>query len=249
MNVEGRKPRSIRGMNPALGLHRLKRQFQKKFMAEQCQQLTAVLDDAIAATFKEAPVRRRAYLVDRSTMTRSPAGKEAQLEWAVYQQWSGPSCERVEGCWQRLINFQVNLPAKRGDKDWGEIDLLGVAEDGLPVLIELKHGSSTEPPPRLLVQVAAYGLALQKAWHFLRGEWRQKIAAYGFKSPLPTALLPCRLLCAAPQEYWDAWSSEEPMWTALEELREAFAVRGLPSAFATISSADSGAYAVRLLSV
>jgi hypothetical protein len=93
-------------------------------MAEQCEQLRRVLDEAIAAAFKEAPVRNRAYLVDRSSMNRSPAGAEARLEWALYQQWSMASCQPAEDCWQRLVNFQVNLPAKRGDKDWGEIDLV-----------------------------------------------------------------------------------------------------------------------------
>jgi hypothetical protein len=246
--MEPRIRRSIRRMDPALGLHRLKREFQKKFMAEQCAQLASVLDEAIAATFAAAPVRVRSYLVDRSGMKRSLAGKEARLEWSVYQQWSGPSCESVEGCWQRLINFQVNLPGKRGDEDWGEIDLLGVAEDGLPVLIELKAGSSAESPPRLLVQVAAYGLTLQKAWPRFRAEWLREIGKHGFTSPLPTALLPCRLVCAAPQEYWDKWSSDKPMQAALQKLRNGFTERGLPSVFATVHSTDSEAYAVRSLS-
>lgn len=235
-------------MDPSLGLHRLKREFQKKYAAEQCYQLTQMLDEAIAATFEQAPVRGRKYLADRSAMTRTPAGKEAQLEWAIYRQWSGPSCERVEGCWQRLINFQVNLPARRGDKDWGEVDLLGVADDGLPVLIELKDGASPEPPPRLLVQAAAYGLALQKAWPSFRGEWLRETAKHGFTSPLPTALLPCRLVCAAPHEYWDNWLTEHPMLSALETLRSALAIRGLPCEFALVQQIDSGAYTVRLLS-
>ena len=245
--MQNRTPRSMRPMDPALGLHRLKREFQKKFMAEQCDQLTATLDAAIEATFRDAPVRRRRYLVDRTGMERSPAGEEARLEWAMYRQWASSSCEPVEDCWTRIINFQVNLPAKRDDdnRDWGEIDLLGVAEDGLPVLIELKNGSSTEPPPRLVVQAAAYGLVLQKAWHFLRAEWIQEIAKHGITSPVPTALLPCRLVCAAPPEYWNVWSSDEKMRDALQRLRCAFAVRGLPSVFASVTGTAPGSIVVR----
>ena len=122
-----------------------------------------------------------------------------------------------------------------------------MAGDGLPVLIELKDGSSAEPPPRLLVQVAAYGLTLQKAWPRFRAEWLREISKHGFTSPLPTALLPCRLVCAAPQEYWDKWSSDTPMHVELQKLREAFALRGLPCEFATVHSTDSTTYAVRVL--
>jgi hypothetical protein len=57
------------------------------------------------------------------------------------------------------------------DKGWGEIDLLGIAADGLPVVIEIEKRDSTETPASVLVQAAAYGLALQRAWWFLRGDW------------------------------------------------------------------------------
>ena len=79
--------------------------------------------------------------------------------------------------------FQVSLAAKRAAEGRGEIDLLGVAEDGLPVVIELKRGDSTEPPAALLVQAAAYGIALQRAWWFLRKEWLQKVR---HPEPIPT---------------------------------------------------------------
>jgi hypothetical protein len=246
--MESRTPRSMRQMNPALGLHRLKREFQKKFMEEQCEQLVTVLDEAIAVTLREAPVRRRRYLVDRTGMNRSPAGEEARLEWALFQQWSSTSCAAVSECWTRIVNFQVNMPSNRNDSEWGEIDLLGIAEDGLPVLIELKRGTSQEPPPSVLVQAAAYGLALQKAWWFFRTEWITAIAQHGIALPMPTALLPCRLVCAAPQEYWDRWLPQSEMPTALGRLTAAFAVRGLRSAFVSLTATKEGYIARQVVS-
>ena len=46
---EAHKARSIRSIDPKKGLHGIKREIQKKFMAEQCAQLVAVLDEAISA--------------------------------------------------------------------------------------------------------------------------------------------------------------------------------------------------------
>jgi hypothetical protein len=123
-----------------------------------------------------------------------------------------------------------------------------VAEDGLPVVVELKKGNSQEPPPRLLVQAAAYGLALQKAWWFLRTEWMEQLRKHGITTPLPTALRPCRLVAAAPQEYWNAWSSQQVMQEALQRLRGAFAARGLPSVFAAVSTTSAGTSVVRPVS-
>jgi hypothetical protein len=237
MEPEQREPRSMRPINPLKGLHRIKRDFQKRIMAAQCDQLVAVVDDPIAATFKAAPVRERPYLVARTKVTLNPGGSEARLERALHAQWSKDGCSPVEGCWERLIAFQVNLPNKRdqANADWGEIDLLGVAADGLPVIIELKDGTSHEPPAAVLVQAADYALALQKAWPVFRAEW---LGAVCPKQPLPTALHPARLVCAAPAAYWANWRLPERELVALSRLRAALSAGGLPSTFVTISEQE-----------
>jgi hypothetical protein len=239
VDSERHEPRTIRAINPAKGLHRIKRDFQKRFMAEQCEQLVGCLDEAIAATFKAAPVReRRPYLVMRTQVTLNPAGKEARLERALHAQWSKEGCSPVEGCWERLIAFQVNLPNKRDEenRDWGEIDLLGVGVDGLPVVIELKDGESDEPPPRVLVQAAAYALALQKAWPTFRAEW---LAVVRPDRPMPTALHPAQILCVAAEAYWTKWQLASRERTALNRLRDALRERGLPSAFVGLTEGES----------
>jgi hypothetical protein len=232
-----RKPRSIRSIDPKKGLHGIKREIQKRFMAEQCEQLVAVFDEAISATFAAAPDRRRPYLIDRTKVSDPKQGLEAHLERSLHAQWSRADCAPATGCWERIVAFQVNLPAKRDSEGWGEIDLLGVAEDGLPIVIELKRGKSKEPPAALLVQAAAYAIALQRAWWFLREEWLRRVQP---SKPIPTALLPCRLVCAAPEEYWQQWQLTPREDKALTSLREAFASRGLPSVFASVGATAAG---------
>ena len=116
-----------------------------------------------------------------------------------------------------------------------------MAEDGLPIVIELKRGKSKEPPAASLVQAAAYALALQRAWWFLRDEWLRRVRP---SKPIPTALLPCRLVCAAPEEYWQQWKLPPHEVKALMSLREAFASRGLPSVFAVVRVTATGKHSV-----
>jgi hypothetical protein len=224
MGKEELKPRSIRPIDPKQGLHGIKREIQKKFMAVQCEQLVNVLDEAISATFAAAPDRHRSYLINRTKVAYPKEESEAHLERGLHAQWSKTDCTPATGCWESIVAFQVNLPAKRDSEGWGEIDLLGVAEDGLPIVIELKGGKSKEPPAALLVQAAAYAIALQRSWYFLREEWLRRVRP---SKPIPTALLPCRLVCAAPREYWQQWQLTPHEVKALTSLREAFASRGL----------------------
>jgi hypothetical protein len=222
-------------------LHGLKREFQKRFMAEQCEQLVALLDEAISATFKAAPNRLRPYLIQRKKVSAPKEGREAHLERSLYAQWSKVDCSPAKLCWDRIVAFQVNLPAKRQAEGWGEIDLLGMAPDGLPVVIELKRDRSTEPPAALLVQAAAYGIALQRAWWFLREEWLDKVKP---SKPIPTALQPCRLVCAAPKAYWKSWELPPREANALAALREALGSRGLPSEFASVGTTGNGEHSI-----
>lgn len=232
--MEIRAPRSIRHIDPTAGLHRLKR-FQKRFLAEQCLELAEQLDQTIHATFKAAPVRVRPYIAIRTKVTENPAHREAQLERALHRQWSTLKCQAATGCWERLVAFQVNLPDKKKAEGWGEIDLLGVAPDGLPVVVELKKDMSQEPPANLLVQAAAYGLVLQKAWWTFRGEWMTHTAP---RIPLPTALDPCRLACAAPAGYWASWKLDDNTRSALSILRRAFELRGLTTTWVSIGGSE-----------
>jgi hypothetical protein len=122
--------------------------------------------------------------------------------------------------------------------------LLGVGTDRLPIVIELQRGKSKEPPAALLIQAAAYGIALQRAWWFLREEWLRLVRP---PKPIGTALLPCSLVCAAPEEYWQQWRLTPREDKAITSLREAFSTRGLPSQFVAIGTTAASDHAIRFV--
>ena len=90
----------------------------KRFLTQQCIELTERLDDAIAVTINVAPVRKQSYLPNRLSVTDNPAHDEARFERSVHEQWS-VECEAAAGRWERIVAFQVNLPAKRSDVGLG----------------------------------------------------------------------------------------------------------------------------------
>ena len=246
---------TMNDLDPTLGLHVLKREFQKKYMGEQCESLLAHLDEAIDHTLRLAPVRERPYLVSHES-AKHPIHAEGRLERALHGQWVAPQCEPAVGCWQRIIAFQVNLPNERDDH-WGEIDLLGVDNAGLPVVIELKQADATDTPAALLVQGAAYGLVLQKAWSTFRAEWRNYLRTeLGLQPTLPTALHPVSIVCVAPSAYWDEWVGDTPRaktvrpaaWEAVCRLREALAERGLKATFARVDEVN-GVFATKVVTL
>lgn len=241
----------MNAINPADGLHRIKRQFQKRYMGQQCEALVRSVDDAIDATVCAAPIRtgRLRYLIARQPGTK-PVHAEAQLERALFARWgphAGPSCRPLEGCWYRIASFQISLANQRRADDWGEIDLIGVSERGLPIVIELKQGKATETPAASLVQAVSYALVLRKAWPTLRLEWQEFLAQqFDLRPTLPAALYEVDVVCAAPHQYWDEWIGNSPRartvsrtaWDAFANLRRAFSKRGLNSTFVSIDDTN-----------
>ena len=246
-NVATRKRGEMRAMDPCKGLHALKTDFQKKYTAQQCDALLSKLDTAIAATLDAAPVRRGKYF--QAHANRTPTGGEARWEQAMWEQWQGPRCDSVPGAWYRIVDYQLMLRGTNEDKDWGEIDLLGVTHQGLPVVIELKAPGASDTPASLLVQAAAYALALRKAWVKIGSEWSIEVAQYGFGRSLSPTLPICPLVCAAPTKYWDNWIGQTARaktvtrddWTAFMRLVLAFAERGLPASFVRLDNSATDA--------
>ena len=155
------------------GLHRIKKSFQKKYMGKQCNQLRSCLTKAIDCTIERAPVRRNKYLSMRNQNARMPASPEGKLERELYSRWHESECD-LAGCWRTLVSYQVNLPDERHQKEpWGEIDLLGIGKDNLPVVVELKQANSAETLPGFLFRRQPMEFAIQKAWpERLRAEWK-----------------------------------------------------------------------------
>jgi hypothetical protein len=229
-------------------MHLLKNEFTKKYLSEQCEQLLEGLDRAIAATVACAPVRRNSgYFVQRDGGTPSAESTEALWERALWAHFSDPrSSPAVPGAWYRLVTYQVPLRNTQDDDRWGYIDLLGVTHQGLPVVVELKRpGAHDVTPAEMLVQAAAYALALRKAWTEGFGrQWYDLVSAkYGFRAPPSSGASPVvHLVGAAPTEYWQNWIGNTPKarqvtahaWPQVSALVTALGERGLPATFVEI---------------
>jgi hypothetical protein len=238
-------------MNPIdarKGLHCLKNDFQKEYMAQQCDDLLYLLDAAIASTMNAAPIRMQGYF-NRVRVKRMPRRPEARWEQSMWEQWSVLRCNSVPGAWYRIAYYQLNLPDSRKTESWGEIDLVGVSHHGLPVVVELKAPHADDPPATLLVQAAAYALVLKKAWPVIAPEWTALVRKYGFDLSFSSSLSMCPLVCAAPGNYWNEWIGETPRartvsktaWTSFMRLVLAFAERGLPTTFVQLDESYTDA--------
>jgi hypothetical protein len=233
----------MKSIDASQGLLVAKQQFQKTYMAEQCRQLTADLDRAIEVTTRDYVVRSGGYLIERDA--RNVSRREDRLERGLHTQFGAQGSKPVPGAWHRIIAYQVPLSASQ-DSGWGKIDLLGLDQRGLPIVIELKSEGADEVPAALVVQAAAYGIALRKAWPRFRHEWRPVVRNYWDESvQLPTILSPCPLLCIAPESYWKTWgTSWKSIWAfPLLELVSALYDRGLPLTFASLTG-DFGSYVI-----
>jgi hypothetical protein len=129
----------------------------------------------------------------------------------MHKKW-GPqgSGEYVPVC-PRIQTYQYPLQDTREDMCWGKIDLLGIGPDFLPVPNELKKRKTNDSPLRMLLEVAAYGFALQKVWPKLRDHWVE--AVRWFEPPsshFPPTLDRVTLVGVAPEEYWSRYLGTMP---------------------------------------
>jgi len=177
--------------------------FQLEFAMTQANDILDKLGNLVENTIKKAPVRAKDKdfkLCREPNTTRQFCHEEVNWERAMHKKW-GPkgSGEFVPIC-SRIQTYQYPLKATSKDKCWGEIDLLGVGKDGLPVPIELKKAKTYDSPLRMVVEVAAYGFAIQKVWPNLREHWAKALSVA--ESQLPEKLERVTLVCVAPEAYW-----------------------------------------------
>lgn len=243
---------------PKDGLHALKDEWcQKKYFGEQSQILCDHFDEAVAATKEAAPVRTQGYALDRSD-TEAIDGSERERRWerAVLRRWRSSGLSPVKHCWDRIVAFQIPLFEQQKKDRWGYIDLLGILGKGEVCIVELKKepatrksGStnSSESPLRMVLESAAYAIALQKNWKQFRKELvahLQTIDVDGsLRDRLPKDLASTRLIGAAPAAYWIDWlpvtqkgskvASKD--WRCFLSLLDKFKSAGMPVSFVSIS--------------
>lgn len=223
-NINSQDP--LLGLSANHGLHVLKDKWiQKSYMGAQCGHLADNLGLAIQSTI--TPHRIEGFRLDRGP--RDPANREHRWEQSVWKAWSSLNATRVQGCWYRIVAYQV--PLKDGkSRGWGHIDLLGISQDGLPVIIELKKDpksrtrqrtEASETPLRIILEAAAYGVALRRNWDLFRPEFVSHLQCIGIDAKIirkvPQQLPTVRLVAAAPAGFWIDWLPVTPKGLAVSQ--------------------------------
>lgn len=256
-------PDPLRGLQPAEGLHVLKDEWiQKQFLGPQSLALAenGALAVAIEATFAAAPERHQGFPLDRDVRKDIHASQEERrLESAMMRRWGAAGMRPIPHGWTRLVACQVPLFDKQKKAGWGYIDLLGVAKNGLPVVIELKKSPhadadgksrATETPLRMVLEAAAYSIALRKNWDHFRPAWIGRLQQLGFSDQViahvPLKLTKVPMVAAAPASFWIDWlpvtekgqTVTVETWESFRKLLSEFNSAQLPVSFVSISGHD-----------
>jgi len=240
------------------GFHVLKDKWaQKSCLRQQSEHLIQEFQVALDATFEAAPKRRQGFQLDRDpTIEIDTTERERRWERAALRRWNASGLSPVARCWDRLISFQVPLFDKQEKASWGYIDLLGVILKGTPVVVELKKEPATNPvggtkasesPLRMVLEAAAYAIALRKNWGRFRPEFVQRLKTLELPDStiagVPQELSTVRLVGLAPASYWIDWlpvtakglKVTPDAWRAFADLLAKFDQAGLPVSFASLS--------------
>ena len=218
-------------------------------MEDQCRDLLDCLDQLVMNTLERAPGPHAGYKLVRKSHG-GHENEEHKMERAIWKAWKpkGALCgtEFASAC--TVIPFyqvRIQRPGqKKLNAGWGRVDLVGVDDAShLPVLTELKKGSADDTLLRVLIEVAAYGLAVRKSWKdALRNEWCEALRTLEIKAEAPAEWEKCRLICAAPKRFWNrqlgllgsAGVIRPSAWRPFFALVDAFGRHGLTFEFVSV---------------
>ncbi len=249
---------AMKGFHAKNGFHMLKDEWcQKEYFGEQSQHLCDHFEEAVAATKDAVPQRGQGYALGRSaTLKIDESERERRWERSVFERWRSSGLSPVKQCWDRIVAFQVPLFDQQGKDGWGYIDLLGIFERGEVCVVELKKEPTTmqsggtgssESPLRMVLEAAAYAIAIQKNWGQFRNELVTHMKTLDMDesswSKLPDELTSVRLVGAAPAAYWIDWLPVTPKgktvkpddWQRFQNLLSRFETAKMPVSFVSIS--------------
>lgn len=230
------------------GLHQLVPSVnQLGFMKQHSERLLEVLDVQLEQTYAVAPNRQQTYELSRLERC-NPRVRERLLEKAIWMQWSAeavtsPEDVLVPGLCRHVQAYQMPLQGKRTDKSWGRLDIVGVTENGLPIVLELKQEDAKDPPLRMLVEGLAYAVAVRRAWNegSLSEQWGDVVTIQSPKFIRPNPLVTVPVIGIAPAQYWNrcigdpekrtAGKVPQLAWKPFRDLCDACNIRGFPVTF------------------
>ncbi len=249
---------ALYGHSAADGFHFLKDVWaQKSHFGDQSKHLAENLEKAIDATERAAPRREGDFQLAReATQKVNKTQRERIWERSVFKRWNDPDIAPVNSCWDRVIGFQIPLFANQEKAGWGYIDLLGFIGNGTPSVIELKKDprsrtsggvDNTESPLRIVLEAAAYAVALRANWSNFREEFVDRLTQLPVSreviSGIPDELHEVRLVGAAPAGYWLDWlpvtekgrTISNSTWQSFSSLLDALGKAGFPTSFVSLS--------------
>lgn len=139
----------------------------------------------------------------------------------------------------KLVDYQFPLKSRQNDKGIGKIDLLGVIDDEIPCVIELKvdqkGGVKADTPLRALLEGLAYCAIVEANKKEIWGEAQEK---FGFKFKVPRP----HLMILGTAKYWTYYfdkSSAGDWWPVMRKLAASFESVGLPfTSFVSVENAE-----------
>lgn len=240
-------------------LHRLKDLCeQKSYLEQDSKMIAGNLPEILKIT--EGAVQRnrenfRLDRLDRQTTTRiSENQEERRWEMELFLRW-GERNRQISGVWDHLVAFQVPLFDQKQKDGWGYIDLMGINSSGVPVIVELKRSpcaskrgvtQESETPLRMVLEAAAYAVAVRKNWKQIREQIRIRLEERDIDKPnLPDSIadkdLP--LVAIAPAAFWMDWlpvtgkgrSLSRESWVSFQGLLNKLSEHHYPVKFLSIS--------------
>lgn len=223
---------------------RLKRLANRlSFMKQNCEDLAKYVNEMIERTYCAAPVRKGDLRLDRSKhkSEEKPRVGERALERAIWSRCRlGSRAQFLPKVCCSIVSFQVPIKQTNNDKAGKAIDLLGISNEGGPIVIELKVAKSNETPLHMLVEALNYAVCVKKAWNEKGGLWKEwGLYVTTFKPGYDGILIQVPIIGIAPVHYWKTCFGEngprgqveKDAWKAFGDLVRACRDRGFPPYF------------------
>jgi hypothetical protein len=135
----------------------------------------------------------------------------------------------IKNGWHRLVARQVPIESPRYKRQLLTIDLIGISEDGFPMVVEMKGNTKQAAVLALILQALDYAIRLKKCWPYFFPAWQEILSKYKWpliqKSPQRI-----HLVCAAPDEVWQHEQKPRfvPNLIFYTKLRQSLELAGFP---------------------